>query len=201
LLETSIWLLLPIPPYPVTPPLAPPPPLQPGKKIHPIVWILVAVAALFFLGIAVLVGTGLFVAHKLKDSVRISTDGNGGKGTIEFKSKEGKVSFGSGSLNLPSWVPNYPGSKPEGSFTTDTPSGSVGMFTFKTNDSPDKVASFYKDAFESAGMTIAQNSSMAMEGHRGNSITGVDKDKDRQITVAVGGDNETSVSVNYTFKK
>jgi len=54
------------PPMPMSGPAPMPPPMTQARKTSPIVWILVILLGLFALGIVGVVGTGLFVAHKVR---------------------------------------------------------------------------------------------------------------------------------------
>lgn len=186
-----------------TPPLPPPPPLPPGKKLSPIVLILIVVGGLVVLSIMAVAGMALFVFNKVKDNVHITTDSHGNKtGSLEVQTKDGTLKLGGGNVDAPSWVPEYPGAKPQGLFHTDSPNGTVGMFTFKTGDAPEKVVAFYKDAFDSAGMTVLQTMTFGADSEHGGTVTGASKDKDRQITITVGtSGGETNVSVTHTSKK
>src|SRR5581483_6977373 len=86
------------------------------------------------------------------ESVTFSADGNGQNGSFEVKTKDGTTRVGGGPLNLPSWLPAYPGSTPQVGTTSDTPQAKSAMFSFSTSDSPDKIISFYKDAISKAEM-------------------------------------------------
>ena len=62
------------------------------------------------------------------------------------------VTLGAGpAVKIPAWVPSYPGSKPEGTFSAQGGEGQGGMFAFKTGDNPKKVLDWYQQSLEGAG--------------------------------------------------
>src|SRR5438128_5546799 len=81
-----------------------------------------------------------------KGEVSIEANGYESKGSLEVKTPEGTAKFGSGSIDkLPDWLPAYPGTQPEGSYSAKTAEGESGGFHFTTKDSPEKVIGFYED--------------------------------------------------------
>lgn len=131
-----------------------------------------------------------------KDSVVISSSGSGANGAVEIKSADGTVKIGAGG-KVPAWLPDYPSSDPQGTFSANSKDGASGSFAFKTKDTPDKVTRFYEDAFKSSGMKIASTISTGA----GSMMTGEDEAKAHTAIVMVGSEGgETSVSVTYTVK-
>src|SRR5579864_4825919 len=139
---------------PGMPPVPPPGAQMPGpppKKGNFLVWILVAFGGLFLLVCVAVLGTGLFIAHKVRQSgVEFSRDGKftvkhdgkesvvissgkGDNGSVEIKSADGTVKIGGGAAagKVPTWIPDYPGSDPQGAFSAQTNEGSSGSFSFK----------------------------------------------------------------------
>jgi hypothetical protein len=242
-------------PAPQAPPAyqaAPPYPIQPAaaaRKTSPIVWILVVVLGLFVLGGIAVVGTGLFVAHKVRqagldpalmqrnpglaiakmvtafnpDAEVLHTDDGAGTITVRDR-KSGKVvtlnfddvkngrfhfsaqdengktatmDFGGSSAKLPSWIPAYPGSNPEGAITASGTDGEGGMFGFKTSDAPQKVLQFYQDKFKEMGM----QATTVTTTEEGGMVNGGDDANHRSLNVVVGkSDGQTSVAVTYGKK-
>lgn len=190
------------------------PPPQPQKKSNVLIWILVAVGSLFLIGVAVVVGGGLFVAHKVKDfaetrdgkvvlkqdgkDVVISSGGSGSNGSVEVKSADGTVKFGAGAdAKLPGWLPSYPGASTQGVYSAQTAAGASGSFSFKSSDSVAKVAEFYQDGLKSSGLKIAST----IQSGQGSMIVAEDEDKKRTATVIIGSsEGRTTVSVTYTAK-
>ena len=117
-------------------------------------------------------------------------DDNGKRGTVEF---------GAGSTDkLPSWVPAYPGSNAQGTFsvTGNGDEGSGGNFAFTTSDSADKVLAFYQDKIKELGMKIQVNTTTP----GGGMLTAADENDRRTLNIIVGGGNETTVNVTYADK-
>src|ERR1700690_1765032 len=70
-------------------------------------------------------------------------------GKFSMKAGGGRATFNvGGGAKLPAWVPNYPGSDPQSSFTAEGQGGESGTFTFKTRDPADKVSRFYQDQLQ-----------------------------------------------------
>jgi len=240
---------------------APPPgaPPAPGvapvpRKTSPIVWILVIVLGFFVLGFIGIVGTGLFVAHKVKQagldpalisrnpglamaklitavnpdaevlghddsagtitvrdrkSGKVMTfsfdDVRNGKFNMKVQGDDGKtatVEIGGAAGKLPSWVPSYPGSTAQGTFsvrgTANDGSGEGGNFTFTTPDAPSKVMTFYQDKAKDLGM----KASLTTNTPDGGMLIFVNEDSQRSLTIVVGkGSPDTTVNVTYGVKR
>jgi hypothetical protein len=89
-------------------------------------------------------------------SVSTKQDGKGGEaGSFTFKDDKGTVTFGAGTdAKLPSWMPTYPGSKPEGCYSVKTDKGDQLGCTFETPDAPDKIKSFFEAKLKSLGFDV-----------------------------------------------
>jgi hypothetical protein len=129
-----------------------------------------------------------------------------GKFTFSAEGDDGKTAtmeFGAGStLKLPSWVPEYPGSKPQGTFSArgddGNGQGEGGMFTFTTRDDPAKVIQYYQDKAKDMNM----KSNVAANTPDGGMLILSDEDSKRSLQVTVGkGSDGTSVAVTYAAKK
>jgi hypothetical protein len=204
------------------PPVPPPGAQMPGpppKKGNFLVWILVAFGGLFLLVCVAVLSTGLFIAHKVrqsgiefskdgkftvnhdgKESVVISSSGKGDSGSVEIKSADGTVKIGGGAAagKVPTWVPDYPGSDPQNVFTAQTKDGTSGNFSFKTKDPVDKVASFYEDGFKSSGLKVNANINSASAAV----LSAEDEGKLHSSAVIIGaGGGETTVNVTYNSKR
>lgn len=102
---------------------------------------------------------------------------------------------GSAGNKMPDWVPVYPGSSPEGSYSVQSSEGNSGAFTFKTSDAASKVTSYYQDQLRAAGFNVTLVSS----GDQGGMLSAEDADKKRTIVVtasASGGTTTVGVTVN-----
>lgn len=125
---------------------------------------------------------------------KFSATGDDGKtATMEFGAAAGK---------LPSWVPDYPGAKVEGTFAAKgsdgADKGEGGIFAFTTQDSPSKVMSFYQDKCKEAGMKI----NMTTTTTEGGMIIAADEAEKHSLSIIVGSSSGggTSVSVTYGVK-
>lgn len=110
----------------------------------------------------------------------------GSSGAMEFKSKEGTVKIGEGaSGGMPSWLPSYPGSSPQATFSAETSAGQSQNYHFITSDSVDQVLRFYEKRFEEAGFKITSNT-MTQNGRvSGGTVTGEDEGKKRTALISV----------------
>jgi hypothetical protein len=115
------------------------------------------------------------------------------------------MEFGAGVFKLPSWIPEYPGSKAEGTFLAKGDDGNGhgegGMYTFTTKDEPSKVLQFYQDKGKDMGMKATMNSTL---GDAGGMLILADDDQKRSLQVTIGKNqdgNGTTVSVIYGTKK
>jgi hypothetical protein len=122
--------------------------------------------------------------------------------TQDEDGKNASVEFGGGTGKLPSWVPNYPGSTAQATFSvkgdSSDGSGEGGNFTFTTKDSASKTMSFYQDKAKEMGMKVNLTSTT----EQGGMIIAADEDSKRSLTVVVGGGSgDTTVNVTYGQKK
>ena len=249
----------PAPSFPsATVPVAPAPtPAAPAPgaakpKTSPLVWVLGAIVGIFVLVGILVVGAGLFVAHKVKSAgfdsalaqknpalaaakemaslnpdVEVvgmdedrglitirdkktgktitmnAEDVKNGKLTFSDESTGQKVTFGAASaVKLPAWLPAYPGSKPEGTFSASGNGNDGGMAHFKTSDAGSKVLSYYQDALKSAGFKITSTISGDSGASKGGVVTAEDTGNRRtvMVTVSSSGDESTEVTLTYGTK-
>lgn len=133
--------------------------------------------------------------------VEITTSGSGSDGNVEIKSSDGTMKFGGGE-KAPAWVPAYPGSSPEGSFSAHAADGSTDTFSFKTKDAPDKVRSYYENTVKSSGMKITNSYAGQSGGESNSMLTAEDESGKRKLMVMIGtAEGETAVHVTATEKK
>jgi hypothetical protein len=138
-----------------------------------------------------------------KDAVTLSSSGNGDTGTFEATTKNGSIRIGAGGpVNMPSWLPSYPGSQPKATVTSEDAQRKSAQFTFTTGDSVEKVQSFYKDALASGGLKVT-NSSVFSTGNSSSGIVSAETDgKQREVVVTFGTQNgQTAVSVTWNERK
>lgn len=136
-----------------------------------------------------------------KDAVTVTASGQGDTGTVEFKSADGNVKIG-GDAKIPTWIPEYPGSQPKGTFSAQSNEGTTGTYAFKTSDSADKVSKFYEDNFKSAGLEVNSNLISQNGKTSGGVLTAHDKSDDHTASIVIGTDGlDTNVAVTFKFKK
>lgn len=136
-------------------------------------------------------------------SAEVNMSGNGPDGSIDVKGPDGAVTFGGGAAtNIPSWVPQYPGSKPENAISSNQASQSGGLFHFKTPDDVDRVIQFYGDQIKSAGLHITNTTTSKNNGVSSGVLTAEDDSKNRTIGIVVSNEGgENAVAVTYAMKK
>ncbi len=79
---------------------------------------------------------------------------------IEVTTPDGKATIGSGAnTTLPDWVPQYPGAKIEGNFSTESDESIGKTYSFKTNDSMQQVISFFEDKLKAQGWKVSKSTS------------------------------------------
>ena len=143
---------------------------------------------------------GKFVFEQNGKKAEINAHANGDNGSLEIKSSEGTVKFGTDG-KTPDWLPSYPGSTQKGVFSSQTPKGIAGSYTFTANDSIDQVAKYYEDALKKAGLAVTTNS-VQQNGATGMSIvTGEDTaTKRKAVVTATPSQGATSVSVTFSVE-
>jgi hypothetical protein len=134
-------------------------------------------------------------------SVSMTTTGEGANSGMEMKSSEGTVKIGANADKAPDWVPSYPGSSPQSSYSATNAGEQSGTFAFTTPDSAEKVIAFYGDSLKSHGFTVS-NMTTNSDGKAGGMVTGEDKANKRTVMATIGTENEgTQVSVTFTSKQ
>ena len=137
-----------------------------------------------------------------EEAVTIEAKADESKGSLEVKSAEGTAKFGSGAVDkLPSWLPAYPDSRPEGSYSAQTKEGESGGFHFTTKDAPNKVISFYEEGLKQAGLTVKTNILQQNGAATAGMATGEDSNAKRSTVInAVVSEEGTQVTVVFTVK-
>jgi hypothetical protein len=131
----------------------------------------------------------------------LTTTGEGASASMEMKSSEGTMKIGNGADKAPDWVPAYPGSSPQSTFSASNGTEQTGSYTFVTTDTTDKVISFYGDALKSAGFAVSNMTSNS-NGKVGGMVSGEDKANKRAVVVGLGTENDgTHVNVTFTIKQ
>ena len=136
-----------------------------------------------------------------EDGKEASVIANSANGTLEVKSDEGTVKIG-GTAKVPAWVPDYPGSEPQGAFASQGKDGNSGSFLFKTKDGSDKVVKYYQDQFQSSGLKVTSNITTQSGQSSAGMLVAEDDSNKHTITVIITPDSgQTGVSVTYSTKK
>jgi hypothetical protein len=131
----------------------------------------------------------------------MTTTGEGANASMEMKSSEGTMKIGTGSDKAPDWVPVYPGSSPQSTFSTSSGTEQAGTYTFVTKDAADKVIAFYGDSLKAAGFAVSNMTSNS-EGKVGGMVSGEDKANKRAVVVSLGTENDgTHVNVTFSIKQ
>ncbi len=129
------------------------------------------------------------------------TSGEGANTSMEMKSSEGTMKIGTGADKAPDWVPVYPGSSPQSTFSASSGAEQSGSYTFVTKDAADKVISFYGDSLKSAGFAVSNMTSNS-DGKVGGMVSGEDKVNKRAVLVSLGTENDgTHVNVTFSIKQ
>ena len=127
------------------------------------------------------------------------TTGEGANAGVAVTSADGSVKFGTAAGNtLPSWVPVYPGSTPQGTMSSTSAEGTQNTYTFKTKDSAGKVITYYTDSLKTAGFKIA----MTTTTDQGGMVQASDEASKRTVIMTVGSSSDgTEASVTSIEKK
>jgi hypothetical protein len=137
-----------------------------------------------------------------EDALSFEAKGDESKGSLEVKSAEGIAKFGSGSVDkLPDWLPAYPETEPEGSYSAQTREGDSGGFHFLTADTPNKVISFYEAELKQAGLSVTTNIMQADGKTTGGFAVAEDSNKKRNVYINAAVSQEgTRVNVAFSVK-
>jgi len=137
--------------------------------------------------------------------ITMNADGvKNGRLTFSDESTGQKVTLGANAAaQLPAWLPSYPGSKPEGTFSASGGDGEGGMAHFKTTDAGTKVLDYYQDALKSAGFKITSTFSGNSASSNGGVVTAEDAANRRtvMVTVSSSSGDGTDVALTYGTKK
>jgi hypothetical protein len=134
------------------------------------------------------------------ESAEISASGEGETGKVEFKSDQGSMTFGAGSsTETPAWLPSYPGSQPQGMYSSKGPQGVSAAFSFDTKDSPEKVMAYFEEKLKDGGFEVTSSTFKKGAALAGGLVNAESKTEKRQVHVTVSAeDTGTRVAVTYT---
>ncbi len=129
------------------------------------------------------------------------TFGQGEEGveiTTEEGGKTSRLQLGTGSDDVPDWVPVYPGSQPAGTYLATTAEGTNGLFSVTTGDAPEEVLDWYAGELEELGLTV-ERTTFATPVNRGGTLAG--RREGREVTVTVVSQDEgTQAQVMFNDK-
>ena len=144
---------------------------------------------------------GKFVFEQDGQNVAVQAHGDGANSSLEIKSGDGSMKLGMGAEKLPDWIPTYPGSAPQGTFSMHSGKEATGSFHFSSTDPIDRVVSYYEGAFKKAGMKVSTNS-MQTDGKTSLTIVTADdasQKRNAMITATVSADG-SNVGITFTAK-
>ena len=128
-------------------------------------------------------------------------DAKNGKFTMQEDGNKATLTVG-GKAKVPTWVPDYPGSDPQGAFSAQGQDGDSGTYTFKTKDASDKVVKYYEEKFNSSGMKVTSNITNQNGEPSAGMLSAQDEASKHTVTVIIGSEgSETSVAVTYATNK
>ena len=135
--------------------------------------------------------------------VTLEAHGDGASGSLEVKSGEGSMKIGAGAAEkVPNWVPTYPGTTPQNTFSMQNDKENSGSFTLTTKDSIDQVVRYYGDALKQAGLKVTTNV-IQSDGKASMGIVTAEEAGDKRkaaITVTIA-DGATKVGVTFTARQ
>jgi hypothetical protein len=143
-------------------------------------------------------GKIVFVDDK-NQQVEIQAKGEGENASVEIKGPEGAMRMGTGTGQLPDWLPSYPRAQGAGMFGMNSTEGKAGSYGFKTNDSIEDVTLFYENALKNAGFEVERNEMKAPDRDSVIMLTAKDSNSQRTAHVTVAGKGGTT-TVNLVFE-
>jgi hypothetical protein len=145
-------------------------------------------------------GNGTITMRNRKDGHVVTMSFNDlqhGRFHMDVRGDNGaKLEIGGDTSKIPSWIPSYPGSKPEVAFTGSSDQGEGGTFTFKTSDSPQDVMKFYQDKIDGLGL---KTNLVANTADGGTIVASEPNGRTLNVNVAASG-GQTTATVVYGSK-
>lgn len=139
---------------------------------------------------------GKFSITTDEGTVKIDANGENEKGGMTITGPDGstalKINAGS-DVELPSWVPSYPGGEVTASYVASGTGGGGGTVAYATSDSTDNAYSYYRDQLEQSGFKVTSST----ETPQGKMLTAQDGAKIVTVIVAET-DGKTQISLSWT---
>lgn len=131
--------------------------------------------------------------------VKLSASGDSQNGSVSVDSVDGTIKFGTAAGNsAPAWAPVYPGTTPQGTFSSQTPEASQSTYTFKTNDPAPKVLDYFKEQLTNNGFKV----NVVATGDKGGLLQATTEGEKRSVMITAGTSPEgTQGSVTTVEKK
>lgn len=131
--------------------------------------------------------------------VKFSASGDDKNGSVTVEGADGTLKFGAAAGNsAPAWAPVYPGTTPQGTFSSQTPEGSQSTYTFKTNDPASKVLDYFKEQLTASGFKV----NVVAAGDKGGLLQAANDGDKRSVMITAGTSPEgTQGSVTTVEKK
>ena len=124
---------------------------------------------------------------------------NIGGGQVQVTDEKGQtttIAGGTGTSNLPDWLPIYPGSSTQSSFSSSNES--VAMLT--TTDSSDQALAFYEEKLKDAGFDVKKNAYQVNNQTAGGTVEAKSSDKGDVTVAVVGQGGTTTITVSHKQK-
>lgn len=133
-------------------------------------------------------------------AVSLDVKGEEGGG-VTFKTDQGETTLGASNLDLPAWVPIYPGAKVgQGMFSARTAEGTMASFPITTGDASKDVMSYYEKVLKENGFEVQTQSYTTGEDTLGM-VNGENKSNSRTVNVVITRqEGETNVAIQYAEK-
>lgn len=127
---------------------------------------------------------------------------NGQTGSVQVNGADGStVKMGANADKAPAWVPVYPGSSPQSTFSSSSAKEQSGTYTFVAADTPDKILSYYEGALKAGGMRTS-NTLSTTNGKVTGFVSGSAAGDKRSVMVTVSGETDGShVGVVFSSKE
>jgi hypothetical protein len=133
------------------------------------------------------------------EEIAIAGSGAKDKGAITVTSKEGTTVVGGGdAASLPSWVPAFPGARPQGIVAKKrADGGEEGALGFQTSEPVAKVLDFYQAQLEGKGFKVERTAAQDGKSSMGTLGARADGERRQLNVVAISGNEATEVNVQY----
>lgn len=133
------------------------------------------------------------------EKISIGAEAKEGEGTFSVHSDKGDLTLGGGTdAKAPDWVPSFPGSSPEGTYSMTAGDKSAGGFQFKTGETLEAVMEHYERAFKADGFEVNKQT-FSGGGSTGGALDAKSGGRRCTVSVASSGDG-TTVMVNFEEK-